>query len=148
MSMAETTDEDSSEREQRISRAALRMRRYRRRRREAQRNARRNARRLVFRMETGEKPIRSYADLVDYLIARRKALGLTVIELDARCGFYDGYVSHLENWRAKHGRVAGAVAMELWFQALGVELRPVAVAPDVTRKPRLNGADLARRPRE
>jgi len=127
--------------------AALRMRRYRHRNREAERNAKRNAKRLARRMETGEAEIQTYDDLVHYMIARRTALGLTQLALDDLCGFFDGYVSHLENHQAKHGRVAGSATMRRWFLALGVRLKPIAEAPAAVQQERLPD-ELAHRRRE
>lgn len=148
MSMTENIGSESILRLERSRlHSALRSRRYRRRNRQAERDAKRDAKRIARRIES-DQPITTYADLVAYLVTRRKALGLSQIELDDRCGFYDGYVSHLENWRARHGRVAGSVAMALWFEALGVQLKPVVSQPvGHDARPRLNGADLARRPR-
>lgn len=147
MTMAETTDKDIFRHERSNQLAALRMRRYRRRNREAERNAKRNAKRLARRIETGAMPITTYAEFVAYMVARRQALGLSQIDLDHECGFYSGYIGHLENWDARHGRVAGPVAMRRWLGALGVQLRPVTGKPaaaDEREKP-LNGAELARR---
>lgn len=91
-----------------------------------QRDAERDARRI----ETGSYgPIRTYGDLVAYLRQRRIALGLSMIDLDERCGWQNGLVSHLEHWRGKNGRTAGPATLPRWFAALGVELKPVVTRP-------------------
>lgn len=40
--------------------------------------------------------IRAYRGILDAIVARRHELGLSQAELDAICGFQDGYVSKLE----------------------------------------------------
>lgn len=138
LAMSEMGQHEKNAREARAARLnALRCRRYRRRKKRAQRVAHHVA------ATTGL--ITTYDALVDYLIARRKALGLTQLELDERAGFQSGYTAKLENWRGRQGRVAGSVTMPLWFQALGVMLKPITTAPGRHDGPPLNGAELARR---
>jgi hypothetical protein len=132
-------DERSAKRRKRLRSA--RNRRYQRRKK----NALRLTKRLSKTVERGLAPIATYDDLVRYLIARRKALGMTTLELDERAGFPTGYSTKLENWKGPQGRVAGSTSMALWFEALGVKLRPIADEPAKVERPRLNGADLARR---
>ena len=64
--------------------------------------------------------VQRYGDLVDALRDRREALGLTVMDLDARAGWSDGLTTKLENWHRKWGRGAGPVILPLWLEALGM----------------------------
>jgi predicted DNA-binding transcriptional regulator AlpA len=64
--------------------------------------------------------IRNYDDLVDALIARRDALKLSCIELDARSGMQEGYANKLENWRQDYGRGMGPDTFPLWLGGLKV----------------------------
>jgi hypothetical protein len=84
-----------------------------------------------------------YDGLVQALIARRKQLGWTQLELDDRAGFQDGYAAKLENWRGPQGRVAGSVTMPLWLQALGLGFVPVAMedGPIREQRKRLSGIE-------
>lgn len=68
--------------------------------------------------------------------ARREALGLTVLEVDALAGFPEGYTSKLENWQTeRHGRGCGKVSLDLWCQTLGVEIALLsAELPTVTAR--------------
>jgi transcriptional regulator with XRE-family HTH domain len=73
--------------------------------------------------------IGGYRDLVEALIARRHALGVSQLELEELAGLSSGFVSHLESWNRPHGRRAGDVTLTLWLGALGLGLRLVEVRP-------------------
>lgn len=131
--------------ERRQARRRRKNRVYNRRYRRRLKAAGRVAKTVATRFEDGGAPIATYADLVAYLVARRKALGLTQEEVDERAGFTARYCSKLEAWTGPQGRVAGSISLPLWLEALGVRLKPLADAPADIKRPRLNGADLARR---
>lgn len=76
--------------------------------------------------------IQNYDELVDALIARRDALKLSCIELDARSGMQEGYTNKLENWRQSYGRGMGPEVFPLWLGALKVGI----VLVDLPRKQR------------
>jgi len=64
-----------------------------------------------------------YDTLIEVMRERRKTLGITCIELDAKAGFPEGYTSKLENYtRAGPGRSFGPVSMPLWLGALGLKM--------------------------
>lgn len=98
-----------------------------------------------------------YDGLVDALVRRRKQLCLTVEALDELAGFPKGYATKLENYTGPQGRVAGAVTLPLWLQALGLGFIAVPMVDGSTKeqahalarvkRPPQNGADLQRRPR-
>lgn len=71
--------------------------------------------------------VSDYASLVRALTARRKALGMTQLDLDERAGFQDGYAGKLEIGYRPGGRTVGAVSLPLWLEALGVRLAVVPV---------------------
>jgi hypothetical protein len=96
---------------------------------------------------TSPAVIRTYRDLVNHLIDRRHDLGLTQLDLDARAGWSSGYSGKLEAFDGSEGRVAGAVTLPLWLEALGVELLPVAAAPSTGTRPPRSVPELERRPR-
>lgn len=78
--------------------------------------------------------VQSYRDLVDVLRARRKALGMSAIELDGRAGWSEGMTAKLENWEQGWGRGAGPIILPLWLQSLGMamvlcEKEPAPVKP-------------------
>lgn len=99
--------------------------------------------------------IAGYDGFVRALIARRKALGWTQLELDERAGFQPGYAGKLEAWQGPQGRTAGSVTMGLWLAALGVSVVVVPTLDGPVRdqaralaaivRPRLNGAELTQR---
>ena len=101
------------------------------------------------------REVRTYDDLVAALIARRHALKWSQAELDQRAGFQDGYSAKLERFDGPQGRVAGAMALPLWMETLGISFLVVDHAPTraarerlaEVERPRVSGADLARRPR-
>lgn len=68
--------------------------------------------------------VRSRDDFVSALRQRRKALGLTCLELDHRAGFHQGYTSHLEHPERRTGR--GSLSLnamaQIWLEALGLDL--------------------------
>ncbi len=70
--------------------------------------------------------IESYADLVRALRARRKALGLSQLELDLIAGWAEGYTSKLEisesNPAAKNARAIGRDSLPLALGALKAKL--------------------------
>jgi hypothetical protein len=102
-------------------------------------------------------PIIDYGGLVDAFVARRRAPGWTQLEVDAKAGFSDGYCGKLEAWSAPSGRVAGALTLPLWWQTLGLTLMPALTVSgtlaeqrtqlEAITRPRLNGAEMQRRPR-
>lgn len=66
-------------------------------------------------------PIREYGDLIEALRARRKALGISQLELDDRAGLSDGYTAKLEAWRNRRiGKGLGPVSLPLILEALGI----------------------------
>lgn len=71
--------------------------------------------------------IESYDDFVGAMIAQRHARGLTQLELDALAGWGDGFASRLEAWQGPKGRVAGAISIVRWWNALGIRMLPVSI---------------------
>ena len=59
-----------------------------------------------------------WRQLVEALAARRRALGMSQNELDARLGLSDGYVAKWESYQ----RLPGAFMMHCWTCALGSKL--------------------------
>ena len=82
--------------------------------------------------------IREYSDLIETLVRRRHALGLSQFELGQRAGLHDGYTGKLESW-ATHGsgRKLGPISMPILFGALGVAIVVVTDAGEVL--PRTHG---------
>lgn len=70
---------------------------------------------------------RDYRALMDALKARRAALGMTQMDVDARAGLQDGYTGKLEAWDRDSGRRLGPVSMELLLGALGLEIALVEI---------------------
>ena len=67
--------------------------------------------------------VRDLGPLADVLARRRKALGMSQLELDERTGLQVGYVGKLEAWRTpKYGRKLGNVSLPLMLEALGLAL--------------------------
>lgn len=64
----------------------------------------------------------TYADLVRMLIARRRNLGLSLLELDHRAGFADGHASKLEAPDRAYGRMPAGNSLEYWLGALDVAI--------------------------
>ena len=93
------------------------------------------------------KLITDWRSLVDSLVDRRHELGWTVEVLGERAGLTPGYVTKLENFDGPQGRVAGAVSLPLWMEALGVRFIRVTQAPAETVRAPLSVAEINRRPR-
>lgn len=72
-------------------------------------------------------PIRSRDDFVRCLTDRRRALGLTCLEIDQIAGFHDGYTAHLEHPETRTGR--GSLRLTemglIWLDTLGLKLQLV-----------------------
>ncbi|WP_374387124.1 hypothetical protein [Brevundimonas sp.] len=68
--------------------------------------------------------VTSEADTVRILAERRKALGLTVLELDAKAGFQEQYSGKLEHPEQHWGRGSISISgmAEIWLEALGMRL--------------------------
>ena len=75
--------------------------------------------------------IRDYEEFVAAMRARREALGMSVMETDARSGLQEGYTTKLENAGAKWGKGMGPGTMPLWLGGLRVGL----VLVDLPRRP-------------
>lgn len=73
--------------------------------------------------------VREYKDLIAALDRQRRRRGMTMLDLDARAGFYEGYSSHLFAWRSRHGKTLGAVSLPLVLEALGVGLVVIEIDP-------------------
>ena len=93
------------------------------------------------------KLITDWRSFVDALVDRRHELGWTVEVLGERAGLTPGYVTKLENFDGPQGRVASAVSLPLWMEALGVRFVRVTQAPAETVRAALRDAETARRPR-
>ena len=91
--------------------------------------------------------ILTYDDIVDACRAQRIAMGMTQLDLDDAAKFPSGYTGKLESFRGGQGRVAGAKAFPLWFQATGLRLARVYVEPVPVEGKRRTNIELARRPR-
>lgn len=76
--------------------------------------------------------IRNYGELIEAFTARRKELGLSQADVDARAGFADGYCAKVEAWRGKSGRGLGLITLPLLLETLGVTLE---VVPSEQPKP-------------
>lgn len=101
----------------------------------------------VFEPHQGQRVVRTYEEMVDALVDRRRQLGWTQEVLDDRAGFQIGYAAKLENWRGPQGRVAGSVTMPLWFEALALGFIPIAfnATGSAISRPPMEPTDLARR---
>lgn len=75
--------------------------------------------------------IQDYDEFVAAMRARREALGMSVVESDARSGLQEGYTSKLENAGAKWGRGVGPDTLPLWLGGLRVGF----VLVDLPRRP-------------
>lgn len=64
----------------------------------------------------------TYEQLASILAARRRAMGLTQMELGFIADLQDGYVAKLEIGRQRGGRSAGRSTLYPWLKALGVKL--------------------------
>ena len=76
--------------------------------------------------------ITQYDELVEALVKRRKELGLSSIELDAKSGVQEGYISKLENYDRPQGRGVGKDSLPLWLGGLKCGI----VLVDLPRRPR------------
>jgi hypothetical protein len=61
---------------------------------------------------------RNYREFISTMAARRRALGWSQLECDARAGFQDQYTGKLEIGT----RGVGRMSLETWLDALGVDL--------------------------
>lgn len=102
----------------------LRQKRYRERKKRRSQRGKRYYDRHKKRLNRTrlEHAITTYDAFVKAMVARRKQLGWSQIELDERAGFHLGYTGKLEAWTGPQGRTAGPVTMPLWLQALGIEI--------------------------
>ena len=76
--------------------------------------------------------ITEYDELVEALVKRRKSLGMSSIELDAKSGVQEGYISKLENYDRPQGRGVGKDSLPLWLGGLKCGI----VLVDLPRRPR------------
>lgn len=65
---------------------------------------------------------RTYSELTATLAARRRALGMTQLEVDARAGFPEQYTGKLEIGT----RGVGRMSPPTWLETLGLDLLIVA----------------------
>jgi hypothetical protein len=73
--------------------------------------------------------VTNYHGIVDAIRARVEVLGMTLHDLDAMCGFHDGYCSHLLSTDRKHSRNIGVESLPKLLRALGLTLALVESAP-------------------
>lgn len=85
--------------------------------------------------------INDYQDFVDAMIKRRSEIGISSMELDARSGMQEGYVSKLENFGRPQGRGMGPEVFPLWLGGLKVGV----VLVELPRRPRKKGGSNADR---
>jgi predicted DNA-binding transcriptional regulator AlpA len=79
--------------------------------------------------------ITEYDQLVTALVKRRETLGISSMELDARSGMQEGYVSKLENYGRPQGRGMGPETFPLWLGGLKCGI----ILVDLPRRPRKKG---------
>ncbi|MHC2298209.1 helix-turn-helix transcriptional regulator [Rhizobium mongolense] len=76
--------------------------------------------------------IQDYAGFVKAMVARRRELGLSCMELDLRAGMQESYANKLENWPKAYGRGIGPEIFPLWLGGLKVGI----ILVDLPRRPR------------
>lgn len=64
--------------------------------------------------------IRDYAEFVAAMRERRDEMKMTNMELEAKSGLQEGYVTKLENWPSQYARGVGADTFPLWLGGLRV----------------------------
>lgn len=111
----------------RRERARARHRRYYQRHREKIRAKRRTASDGRRTASDKMRPCGDYPALVAALTERRKALGLSQLDLDERAGWPGGYAGKLEAGWKEGGKTVGAASFPRWLAALGVRLAVVEV---------------------
>jgi len=76
--------------------------------------------------------IRNYADFVKAMVARRKELDVSCLEVDMLAGMQDSYTNKLENWPKPTGRGMGPEIFPLWLGGLRLGI----VLVDLPRRPK------------
>jgi predicted transcriptional regulator len=68
--------------------------------------------------EPQQRPLRTFEDLRSALVARRHAVGLTQVDMDAITGLADGHVAKIESG----ARRLGPVSLPILLEALHCDL--------------------------
>jgi hypothetical protein len=89
--------------------------------------------------------VRDYAELIQYLDARRRQLGMTMVDLDYKSGLQEGYAAKLICGM----KTLGPVSLPLMLQTLGLEilltLDKLGLELLVAEKRALRPSDIERR---
>lgn len=80
--------------------------------------------------------IRDYGEFVSAMRERRDDMKMTNMELEAKSGLQEGYVTKLENWPSQYARGIGADTFPLWLGGLRVGVVLVELPRRSVRKQR------------